>query len=481
MKDKKTRLFDFLPPGFFSILASKNKEVYVQALIILHENLLNDEMIIKKDEYLRTLRDSSEIVEMLDLASEEESQEIEEERLFPSIASKASFIIRRLEETGWIDIELDPQTFEEHIALPSYSIKMLNLLMELIQGSDLHYNSLVHSTYSELKLEDEEKDELMYATLLRAYENTKKLRVELITLSHSIRIYQNRLGKIFNTNDVLEDYFDQYKEKISDRLYHPLKTFDSVAKFKRPIISIVQKWLQNEDIRKQLIAQAMIYVRNKTKEEIEIDLIEKVNYITDMYDQITNLLSDIDIKHSEYTKASASKIIYLNNSDKTIKGSLETIFKAYAKANISGHGLGTILSQMQNSVNLYKIGFIDPQSITLPVIRNIRYDDTPLQILDIGDVDSLLMADFLAKTKDLYTNERIFGFMQTAFGDSLELAIQDIPLPTFEAFILLILATVYKDHSECFYTLKIEEGRLEYAGYIIPNITFYRKVNQKHV
>jgi hypothetical protein len=91
----------------------------------------------------------------------------------------------------------------------------------------------------------------LFATLFRSYENTKKLKVELITLVHSIRIFQNKLGKTFDTNNVLHSYFDVYKSKISDRYYHPLKTFDSVAKFKRPIIRILERWLQNKSITRK--------------------------------------------------------------------------------------------------------------------------------------------------------------------------------------------------------------------------------------
>ena len=64
-----------------------------------------------------------------------------------------------------------------------------------MKESTAEYVSLVHATYSELKLEDDMRDEFMYATLVRAFENTKRLNVELITLAHSIRIFQNRLGK----------------------------------------------------------------------------------------------------------------------------------------------------------------------------------------------------------------------------------------------------------------------------------------------
>ncbi len=468
-------LFSNVPENFFSILASKNKDVYALALDVLYQSLQSDEMTIRKDDFIRTLRDNAaELVLRFDFEGEEDDVA---SFVNASLPSKAAFICRRLEETGWIDIEIDPETFEEQIALPSYSIQFLTLIHEIVSESESQYTSLVHATYSELKLEDEESDEFMYATLLRVYESTRKLRTELVTLGHSIRIYQHKLGQIFSTNKVLSDYFDDYKSRISDRLYHPLKTFDSVTKFKRHITNILQKWLRNDDIRKQLVTQSLIYSRRKDKREAEADIIEKINYITDMYEQLTRMVDEIDLKHSEYTKASATKILYLNNTDKTIKGHLESIFKHYGEAALTGEGLSALLSQMQNSISLFEVGYLDPESVSLPIVRRYREEGQPLPIVDFEDVSRLLMQGFLDETRNHFSDARIMSFMKMAFGEKDTVAIGDIPLPDYDAFILLILATVHKDDRQSFYDIDSNGGKIISGQYLLPDITFIRKGN----
>ncbi len=466
-------LFSSVPENFFSILASKNKDIYAMALDLLYQSLQNEEMTIRKDDFVRTLRDSAEeLVLKFDFEGEEDDLDT---FVSASLPSKAAFICRRLEETGWIDVEIDPETFEEQIALPRYSIQFLTLIHEIVADSESQYTSLVHATYSELKLEDEERDEFMYATLLRVYENTRKLRTELVTLGHSIRIFQHRLGQVFSTNKVLSDYFDDYKTRISDRLYHPLKTFDSVAKFKRHITNILQKWLRDEDIRNQLMAQSLIYARHKDKRAAEEDILEKINYITDMYEQLNNMVEEIDIKHSEYTKASATKILYLNNTDKNIKGHLESIFKHYGEAALTGVGLSGILNQMQEGISLFEAGFINPDSVTLPIVRRYREEGAPLPIMDFEDVSRMLMESFLDETRNSFTEERIIAFMKTAFGDRDRLLISEIPLPDYDAFILLILATVNKDDRHSFYTIEGGAGKIVVGPYLVPDLTYVRK------
>ncbi|MFA6377311.1 MAG: Wadjet anti-phage system protein JetA family protein, partial [Acholeplasmataceae bacterium] len=321
-------------------------------------------------------------------------------------------------------------------------------------------------------------DELLFATLLRSYESTKKLKVELITLVHSIRIFQNKLGKTFDTNNVLHSYFDVYKTKISDRYYHPLKTFDSVAKFKRPVIRILERWLQDKSIREKMITQSAVISPTNDKREIEKDIISKINYITDTYETINDLISSIDKENSVYTKSSANKILYLNNSDRTIKGHLENIFKYYGKNINDGRILSKILSQMQDASYFDDQGYISSQSVSLPLLRRMKLEGEPLEIVDFDVANDVIMENFLRETSDIYTDERIYGFMQKAFGSDRDLKIIDVPLPTFEAFICLILATIKKDDESCFYTVEIvDDIKIRNGDYIVPNLIFHRKEN----
>ncbi|HKL84562.1 MAG TPA: Wadjet anti-phage system protein JetA family protein [Bacilli bacterium] len=471
------RLFTLLPDNFFSILASKNKDIYAEALLVLYHSLETDELAIKKSDFIRTLRDKyRDIILALDLSEEEEvNDEDTSELTSEDLPTKAAFVVRRLEECGWIDIEMDPANFEEYLALPSYTILFLNLLDELTSEDSGEYISLVHSTYTELRSEDEERDEFLYATLIRAYESTRKLKTELVTLGHSIRIFQNRLGRVFSTNSILADYFDQYKSRVSDRYYHPLKTFDSVAKFKRPIISILQNWLHDEEVRSQLVMQSVMWTRNINKLEAEKDIITKINYICDMYETLDEMIAQIDTKHQEYTKASASKILYLNNSDKTVKGHLDNIFKHYAEMVQSDDNMRPLFNGMREAVNMSHQGYITPDSVTLPILRKYKLEGAPLEVYDFDDVSEMLMEGFLDGTRNIFTDKRVFEFMELAFADGHELKIEDIPLPDFDAFILLILATIKTNDEKCFYEVQSNEGHVINYGYRLPKLTFMRK------
>ena len=74
---------------------------------------------------------------------------------------------------------------------------------------------------------------------MTAHGNTVKLVDELKTLHNNIRRYHQALNEYATVNDILRGHFDEYKNLITDRIYHPLKTLDSVPRFKNPIIKIL--------------------------------------------------------------------------------------------------------------------------------------------------------------------------------------------------------------------------------------------------
>ena len=77
---------------------------------------------------------------------------------------------------------------------------------------------------------------------------------ELKTLHNNIRRYHQALNDYFTVNDILMGHFDEYKELIMDRIYHPLKTMDSVPQYKIPIMKILTGWLSDLGIRQKMAA-----------------------------------------------------------------------------------------------------------------------------------------------------------------------------------------------------------------------------------
>lgn len=146
-------LFDKIPENFFSILVSKNKNIYIDALFVLGE-AFKQEMAISKDNIIsRLINNLEEEFNKEDFSEEDENNELKDN----NVSSKAYFLLRKLKWAGWIELEMQRDSFEEYIILPDYSIKFINLLYSIVEENQIEYNSYVFATYSSLKLASMQK------------------------------------------------------------------------------------------------------------------------------------------------------------------------------------------------------------------------------------------------------------------------------------------------------------------------------------
>lgn len=473
-------LFSKIPDNFFSILSSRNKNVYGLALITLYDTLTMYRNRIRKSDYIDLLKSRGE--KELNSLDVEEIMDDSSTYQEPTLSSKASFITRRLVDTGWIVIETDMKTGCEYILLPSYSISMLKLIYDFVSDNQSKYISYVHSTYADLSMEDEAQDDFMYKTLVSATNKTKDLELEVAKLDHSIRVFHKQLSSIFSPNEVLSQHFDVAREDVVDPIYHPLKTNDSIILYNGPINFILKKWLNVQTVREKLVNQCLMTNHYcKTKSEAEADIIKRINYIQDTYNRLALEIQEIDNAQSAYTKASTEKVIYLNNNDKTLRGKLETIFLAAAR--VINHDTNSnvsmdVIKDMNNSIKLYQQGYIDEYSLTRPYKRTSRMDSDPLVIDDFTHEANEGLMQSLLTIADQYSDEKVMEFMDRAFKDQPEIDVKSISVKDVEDFIMVILGSVKADSRYSFYNLRRNdpiEQVVKEEKFEMPNYKYERK------
>lgn len=472
-------LFNKIPDNFFSILSSKNKNIYGLAIVTLYDCLTLYHNRIRKSDFLDLLKNRGEGL-VKNLIIEEEDYDDKTLIYEPTLQGKYNLIVKRLVDTGWIILDQDIKTGVEYILIPSYSMSMLKIVYEFVSDNETQYVSNVRSTYADLQYEDENQSDYMYRALVNAVNKTRDLELEVTKLDHSIRVFHKQLANMFSPNEVLNQHFDIAREDVVDPIYHPLKTNDSIILYNGPISSILKRWLNTEEVFNKIVSQALVLNSSlKSKEEAQSDVIKKINYIQDTYNKLTEEMSDIDKAQSNYTKATTEKVIYLNNSDKTIKGKLETIFLSLAKViNGEANGYPNIVKDVNNSLLFYQQGYIDSDSLTKPYRRNERFEGEPMAIDDFEQEANEGLMQSLLQIMDAYSDEKIMDFMANAFKDENEIDVKKIPVKSVEDFIMVILGTVKADSRSSFYDF-VRPDELEYLTkeekYEMPNYQYVRR------
>ncbi|MEE3419620.1 MAG: Wadjet anti-phage system protein JetA family protein [Lachnospiraceae bacterium] len=461
-------LFDRIPDKFFTILASSKKELYVQALFVLRD-AFQSELQIRRDDLLAQLTDSLEKGIMdADFTEEAEEEDVDIEEA-ANVSGKAHLLLRKLKDTGWVETEYAAHSFEEYITIPDYAIEVINLLYDLTSQKTHEYNSYVYGTYAVLENADTSHSNYFFA-LQQAYTNTSNLVVELKSLFNNIKRYFQLVEKPGqDVNDLLHEHFDEYKTKIIDAVYYPLKTMDSVPRFKNSILDILNAWMDNEEIRDQIVREGVERRVFSSGMEGREETQSMLASTMDTYETIEEMIREIDRKHNEYTNASIDKIRYLINADQSAKGKLVDLLKH--------SGESRLIAAMEDNVEVFQHSFADADSLYEQVKRTRRSEGKPLAVAE-EKVDPAIIGSFLEDVRKQYTNQKIDAYILDVMGDRESVATEEFHLPDTEDFILFLLGTIRGGEESSPFTVTFSEGNVDVDGWNLPRITFFmRKMN----
>jgi len=465
-------LFNVIPSNMFSVFTSSNKEVYASSLLVLRQ-LFKDEMMIEREKLATSLVGTLE--EKLLTIDMSEENEVDINKIGKDAMSLARFIIRKFRETGWIEVEYEKKnSFVEFITLPPYSIKLINTMHDICEEEMRQYSTYMYSIYSNLRQADIERADYRYAALLNAYDKTLELEDELKTLYHGLRRKYNRLAALNTVNDMLRDHFDEYQSRIIENIYLPLKTKDSITRFKGSVFNILLKWMKDTSIIADMVGQCETYNRIDDENEAKRIILSQIYSIIDKINELEALLDRIDEKNNDYVSATADKMKYLLNSDKSIKGKMVKIFEKLAVEN--EYGGSSCLEISKDVLSLVSNGYITDSSCFTRANPPKVEEMEPVAINTFDDFDSSSLANqFLLDTANPYSHENILEFVTKQMGNNDEILSKDIKIDNMGDLVMTIFAMLKGTSSRSFYKLELFDGSVENWQYNIPNMKFERR------
>lgn len=470
-------LFKVLPETIFRPMVSVNREIYLDALFVVRE-CYKQELMIRKDDLVTRLIGKIED-RILDMQLEEDVDAEEFGKIGDNLSGRAYFLVRRLVQTGWLELEYYSHSFEEFVTVPDYAVKILNLLYELTEDRPKEYNSLVYSVYAALRTADQERDEYMYDALYQAYHKTEELRDSLKSLLNNIRRYHQNLQGQLAVPEILAEHFDRYKVLIADRVYHPLKTFDSVPRFRPRIIGILRAWQNEKGTPDQPTAIDRMVDGLQRKEngnqpwEARQEILRMILSIIDTYEHVDQILLEIDRKNTTYTRSSLERMQYLLNADRDLKGKLIEILKHLPK--LTRHEDSPLLVRMQEMA-LFMPGFLSEDSLYREPARRRKHEPSPIleSLPQDGEGLARELTDLKTRFLQTFSHERIVRYVLEQLAGREEIASADLKLDEIEDFLRLLLAVLKQDETQIPYQIVFRDGYVMINGYRLPEMNIKR-------
>lgn len=464
------KFFEAVPSDLFSPLASPNRALYADALDVLYA-AYRENLKIPEDMLYSMLR--SRLEQQLADATFE-GEDIDEEEL-RDISGRARFLIRKLCSKGWFEKERGDD-FEEYITVPSYSSRLLELFHQLRDDSPIRGYSYVFGTYSTLKVAHESGsiyDKM--AAIYGAYDNTQALINLLQMVYHNVKHYFQMQIDMQEVNEVLASHFNDFGQKVIEAYIRPLKIKDSVPKYRVPIQSVLKNWAEDDALLLAMANAALQDKRGETLEYCRADLLRKIFWIEERYDNLEHdYLDEIDAQVRRYTRAATQKVENLTNRDQNVRGNLNTLLTALSR----NHRASELVDQIQPAFHLYEQSFLSEKSLWYRKRPGKRAKAAPVFIQDTTpDSESAAQAAQLLRSE--YGRAAIAAYVQGWLGESDICYSKDLAIRDDKDYIMSLLAVLTSGDPSVNHQIKELGGSFHENGYSIPQMQISRKEKKK--
>lgn len=317
-------LFDKMDSSFFTILVSKNRDIYVDLLLQIHECIYrNQTMSLERallidllEDYVQTQKYEMDFTEEAEYSMIEKEVKQEKE----VYGNDISFLLHLFEKHTWINVDLNMDTMKKMVSLPYHSRVFITFVNDIIKEREqIGYMIRIHASLKDM--EDPMKIEDSYQHIRNAYADIKELILTLEQTNARIRDYYAIQVKKASAG-IYHDFFDVYYGDIVEGYVFPTLVEDSLKRFKNPVATILESLLYDEELKEKVIDSAVSHYRVSSK-EVARKTIEEMLYA--MYNDlgiVETLTAQLVESDASYRRLAKQKIMYLCNSDQGLKGKL---------------------------------------------------------------------------------------------------------------------------------------------------------------
>ena len=435
-------LFKIIPDNFFSLLSSKNKAVYagciVEAFKIYEEGSI---LGIDKKIVVEVLTDylDKEAEEIVDMEPDDSSEK-------PSSRDKANFVLRRMEECGWIDVDVS-NDYVEILNFRDYAITVVEALLQIepqiddyVDGNQKEYRGYIYTIYSLLT----NPMNIEYGVLMeQVYRNTKLFIRELRKLDSRLKDYIKSIIERTEIKDLMESLID-YKVELVDKAYHRLKTSDNVNKYRLEIVNRLDSFLADPVIMEQI---AIAYrARYNNLDDAYRRASRDLNEMIEIFNSLDEMITEIDSKNKTYINSTIGKIEFLLKDDNNIPGKINVILKHISDMHKKGK-VDSAVTMVQPIFRLCSYKSVNESSLYTP--RGAYSKPLPQRLVDSHNDIMGIASEFFKENETIYTEDNVLNFVnQNMVKNILQASALINDESTIDDILMLVYSLIYANSND---------------------------------
>ena len=448
-----------LPQQFWSVFSSRNRYIYMEALLTIYDEYLYNDYFLTKETCIQLIaeRFSDRIV---DISADDEEQDVDK------MEPMATKILNRLIRFNWLKKVEDYSAFKSNIIIPDYASLFIETIKRLLNpgedDKDLYIQNVYTNIYS-FYYDTKAGMELLKA----ARTNTTRLNRSLQDMLHNMDQFFGALLEKDNYEDLLLEHLNVYVETIVNKKYSLLKTSDNFYIYKNDIKKLLRIISEDENRLTQLKNKVM--ADGRKVEDIEAEFADIIYEIDRGIINMEKRISHIDTEHSKYIKATVGRLEYLLSTDDSLQGNVIALLNL-----MSGNQESKLYSKVSNTFLINDPTIITPDSFYKKRGKRKQFEDTVET--EVETEEELSKEDILRinRNKSRYSKVQIEAFILDRMeGGTFET--KQHPIDTDEDFELLILAYDYSiRRTSPFRVVPGTRGIITNGKYTYPELVFER-------
>lgn len=444
-------LFDIIPENFFRPLAAPGKIVYWECICRLFSVTSKQLSFgVERDVLVDELQYYFESAMSADIPEEE----LEEAGSMTS-RDKANFMLRRLENYGWIYIDVD-YSYVQRINFRDYAIQIIKSLMAVSEEWRAEYQGYIYTIYNLARASGTNPG----LGLLQIVENMDALITGLKSLNANIKRYIDELTKHSTVAEIMDALLNDYYTNVVDKAYHRLLTSDNVAKFRPEIIERLEANSRSEHFLKAA-AEEISELREISPEEARELVLELLHEVIDAFRSMDEILDEINKKNTRYQRAAINRARFLLSSSEDIRGQLKEILtfmnERIQEQNIDYSAVYE-LEETDRLIKIFSWDYLDMDSLYAPVEGKKEFVPQDAQLI-IPDEEARQekRRQMRLKLEQTLSPEKIEAYVKEQLGDRKRMLASELPLSEGDTFIKMIYIRLYGQRKRVGYRLEMRD------------------------
>lgn len=441
-------LFQIVPEDFFKTLTSKYKTIYIDCLQLIYNTYKTELSFgVDKEIILYALEHYFDN-ETAELVFDEDDNEIARDS-----RTKASAILRRLKDSGWIEYELT-NDFKVKVNLFDYAATMIESFNKIIKNEEIEYQSLVSQIHATLLNQDGYAKPYEYI-IKRVAENTDELMVGLKKLNTNIKKHIDAITNEKSAGDIVQDFFIYHKD-IGSKAYHRIKTSDNISHFRSAIIEKLSGILNDEQIFRRAIHGYMEIEQVLDESEAQNLLRSKILNIISAFRNYDDIVSEIDYKHAKYIGSAVARAKFLLTNTNNAEGKLSKIL-AYLSDEFNNDDALNLNDELDDGMleifNMFPQGFIDNDSLyVVPISKKMSLPEVLVDSLGIPAAErALRKLDMQEQSRSRFSRKNINTIVNELLKDNKAILASTLPLKSKRDLIKVIFISLYGREKKSIY------------------------------